>query len=172
MLEGFLARQTLPAEALEFEVVEMKEINISNKVPTSGHIATALNNNGWDIKQVSSIWTVSTNNNLRSIWNDEGIENLAGKGAVSRIWNKLKADQLTGFPKRPSCAMKSAVSKKQRLEVSSSYVCQPTTPSTLEGSAEGSPIVTHYSCLTISHYKGACKVEGSRWPMWQNYLVI
>ena len=82
MLEGFLARQTLPAEALKFEVVEMKEINISNKVPTSGHIATALNNNGWDIKQVSSIWTVSTNNNLRSIWNDEGIENLAGKGAV------------------------------------------------------------------------------------------
>ena len=82
MLEGFLARQTLPAEALEFEVVEMKEINISNKVPTSGHIATALNNNGSDMKQGSSIWTVSTNNNVGSTYNDDGIKNLVGKGAV------------------------------------------------------------------------------------------
>ena len=107
----------------------MMEINISNKFPTSGHIAAALNNNGWEMKQVSSIWTLSTNNNVGSTWNDEGIENLASKGAVSRIWNKLKADQLTGFPKHPACAMESAVSKKQRLEVSSTYVCNPATPS-------------------------------------------
>ena len=126
-------------------MVEMMEINISNKVPTSGHIAAALNNIGWDMKQVSSIWTLSTDNNVGSIWNDEGVENLAGKGAVSRIWNKLKADQLTGFPNCPICARESAVSKKQRLEVSSSYACQPTTPSTLEGSKVGSPIVTHVS---------------------------
>ena len=45
LLEGFLARQALEADALRFEslVVEMMDINISSKVPTSGHIATTLN---------------------------------------------------------------------------------------------------------------------------------
>ena len=133
LLEDYLARQTSKAEALKFEslVVEMMDINISSKVPTSGHIAATLEK-GWNMEQVASVWSVSTANPIGSVWNDQGIEQLAGRGALSRIWNKLKSDHLTGFPKRPAQDDDARCAKKQRFEVSNCSFASPTTPSMLE----------------------------------------
>ena len=89
------------------------------------------------MSQVATVWTVSTNNIVSDVWDDHGIERLAGKGAVSRIWNKLKADHLTGFPKRPASDLEAGCAKRQKFEVSTSKQASPTTPSLLEGSVSG-----------------------------------
>ena len=85
LLEGFMARQASEADALRFEqlVVEMMDVNITSKIPTSEHIATTLNEKGWNMEQVALVWTVSSGNPVGSSWDDVGIEQLAGKGAVS-----------------------------------------------------------------------------------------
>ena len=70
------------------------------------------------MQQVASVWTVSTARPVGHIWDDSGIERLTGKGAVIRIWNKLKADELTGFPKRPCTVETEGVAKRRKLQVS------------------------------------------------------
>ena len=149
LIEGFLARQASAAEALKFErlVVEMMDIDISGKVPTPEHIATTLNENGWNMQQVASVWTVSTKVDVSQHWNDSGIEMLAGKGAISRIWDRLKTDSLTGFPKRPASDMESGSHKRQKTEVSTklSSSCHPATPPTLEECAIDNPPYTQNS---------------------------
>ena len=142
-LEGFPAPQALEADSLKFEnlVVEMMDISISSKVPTSENIATTLNDKSWSMQQVASVWTVSTTNPVGDNWNDLGIELLAGKGTVSRILDKLKADQLNGLPKQPAADLEPGSAKRQRLEVSNSKQGLPTTPSLLEGCDSGSATV-------------------------------
>ena len=146
LVEEYLANRARQEEEIKFEnlLVLMMDVDISKRVPTPDAVAPLLNSNGWDMQQVSSVWSVSTTKPSNSVWDNAGIEALAGKGAVSRIWNQLKADNLTGFPKRRAEEHGSGVACNKRLKVSSiDLSCQTTTPSKLEDSAvRASPIDT------------------------------
>ena len=86
-MESALAWQ----ENIRFEnfLIEMMDLEVDGRVPTSEHIAPMLANNGWNLQEVASIWTVSSAGPPAGTWNDSAIEKLAGKGAVNRIWNSL-----------------------------------------------------------------------------------
>ena len=50
---------------------------------TTEHIAPMLANNGWNLQEVASIWTVSSAGPPLGTWNENVIEKLAGKGAIN-----------------------------------------------------------------------------------------
>ena len=149
LVEAYLARQADTEAAVNFDnlVVQMMGVDLNCKVPTPDHIAESLNSNGWDLKQVASIWTVSTREQPQGAWSKDALESLGGKGAVARIWDRLKSDSLTGFPKRSADTLDSHSLKKQRLDrkVSSRMFCQSTTPSLVEDSDPGTPVVAKSS---------------------------
>ena len=78
----------------------MMDAKIDNKIPTPEHVADSLNFNGWNKMEVASVWTVSTNEFRGAEWSCSDIESLGGRGSLSRIWNRLKSNHQTGFPKR------------------------------------------------------------------------
>ena len=118
LLESALARRQEAEQALSFEqlVVQMMDIDISPRIPTSQHIAESLNKNGWDLGQVAAVWTVGTEP-MTGHWTDSAIDALGGKGSLNRIWNELKANSRTGFPKR-RCedGLTDHPRKKQRMQ--------------------------------------------------------
>ena len=61
LIEQTLAKQAATEEALKFEslIVDMMSVDIHGKVPTPDHIPSVLSENGWDLAQVASVWTVS-----------------------------------------------------------------------------------------------------------------
>ena len=123
-------------------VVQMMDVDLNCKVPISDHIAESLNTNGWNLKQVASVWTVSTKEQPQGVWCKDAIESLGGKGAIARIWDRLKSDSLTGFPKRAAETLESQNVKKQKLDqkVISNVLCHSTTPSLVEDCVPGTPI--------------------------------
>ena len=138
LVEDYLANRARQEDEINFEslIVQMMDVDISRKVPTPDAVASLLNSNGWDMRQVSSVWSVSTKEPSYNVWDQASIEALAGKGAVSRIWNQLKADNLTGFPKRRAEEHGSGVANYKRIKVSPvALACKATTPSQLEDSA-------------------------------------
>ena len=58
--------------ALQFEnlVVEMMDLNVGKKFKTSEDIASTLIENGWNAREVASIWTVSPTTDAEICWND------------------------------------------------------------------------------------------------------
>ena len=70
-----------------------------------------------------SVWTVSTQEQLHGVWNDVAIGSLGGKGDIARIWDKLKDDHMTGFPKRSTTGLESDHPKRQKIGEKSSVNC-------------------------------------------------
>ena len=75
-----------------------------------------LNNMGWDVAGVSSIWQVSPSIEYEASWNDTALERLGGKGVASRVWLSLKDKNLTGFSKKAGTTMESFGNKKRRMK--------------------------------------------------------
>ena len=145
LLEENLARQTADEEAVQFEqlIVQMMDLDVASKIPTPDQIAPRLIDNGWNLAQVSSVWSVSASAPSNQDWNFSSLEQLGGKGTVSRIWDHLKSNHLTGFPKRPSEDSDVGPGKRQRLcletnKVSSncSLGCSPSALSLMEQSKD------------------------------------
>lgn len=93
----------------------MMDAKIDNKIPTPEHVADSLNFNGWNKMEVVSIWTVSTNEFRGAEWSCSDIESLGGRGSLSRIWNRLKSNHQTGFPKRHAEYLEQAHPKKHKV---------------------------------------------------------
>ena len=132
-MESALAWQ----ENIRFEnfLIEMMDLEVDGRVPTSEHIAPMLANNGWNLQEVASIWTVSSAGPPAGTWNDSAIEKLAGKGAVNRIWNSLKSNQQTGFPKRPRTEDESGPKKRFRQSLEGTEVSKIVGNDTLKASS-------------------------------------
>ena len=109
--------------ALEFEslVIQMLDMKVGDKVATSTDIPAALSSRGWDQAQVSNVWRVAAGKDCSSVWNEHQMEQLGGKGILTRVWNELKAGQKTGYGKRMAdLDIDEGVKKKIRSPQSSS----------------------------------------------------
>ena len=124
LLEEFYAkRESANAQAASFAdlVVQMLDLNVSNKATTLQQIPALLNERGWNCQAVSQVWSVAPATTYRQSWDEKSLERLGGKGVCNNVWNKLKDAHLTGYAKRPSTES-SPTSK--RLKVSHrSNVC-------------------------------------------------
>ena len=128
LVEKALVEAEKKDTALKFEtlVVDMMEIGLEERIPTTEHISQALNCNGWSLQQVASIWKPSMSKELSGDWNDAALEQLGGKGSITRIWHELKDSHLCGFPKRAAPPETSSQNKRMKLsniEVSTSSNC-------------------------------------------------
>ena len=97
-------------------VLQILDLDIREKVATSDPIAMGLNNRGWDVAGVSSIWQVSPSIEYEASWNDTALERLGGKGMASRVWLSLKNKNLTGFSKKAGTTMESFGNKKRKMK--------------------------------------------------------
>ena len=117
-----LARERESA-AIEFEslVIQMLDMNVDEKIATSTDIPAILSSKGWDQAQVSVVWRVAAAQDCSSEWNELQMENLGGKGILTRVWYELKAGQKTGYGKRVAdLDIEGAAKKKMRSPSSSS----------------------------------------------------
>ena len=112
-------------------VIDMMEIGLDERIPTTEHISQALNKNGWNLGEVANVWSSSAKV-ADGQWNEAAIEALGGIGSVSRIWHELKSAHLCGFPKRSAedPSSQHCRTKRQRLmgnrELSTSSNCSGT----------------------------------------------
>ena len=117
LVEEAIAKAETTDQSLKFEnlVMQMMNLDMGERVPTTEAISEALIKQGWNFQQVSNVWRPSQQA-LNIPWSDQAIDHLGGKGTVNRVWHVLKSSHLTGFPKRPATpSIDPEVCKRGRL---------------------------------------------------------
>ena len=125
LLEKVTAEQERKNQAVSFEhlVLQMMDVQISSRIPTPDHIAAALNDNGWSLREVSGTWKRlegSHSDPLSGPWNRAAIDKIGRGSIVARVWDALKTSNQAGYPKRTSCQDDPAPRKRQKVALSDS----------------------------------------------------
>ena len=145
------------SKALAFEdlLIQMLNLGVDDRLATSYDVQDILNSQGWNVEQVSKVWTVGPDIAYSSAWDTQSLERLGGKKILSKVWESLKGMRLTGHHKRSAQEEKStACSKKRKLcrggrqkskgiSVSSEIGSQKENAHELNIPSNGNPTVQH-----------------------------
>ena len=74
----------------------MLDMKIDDRVATLTDIPALLTEKGWDQAAVSRVWRVTSASPCYQEWNEAKMEELGGRGVLSRVWNELKDNNKTG----------------------------------------------------------------------------
>ena len=105
-------------KALTFEdlLIQMMDLGVDDRLVTSYDVPDILNVQGWNVEQVSRVWSVRPDTLYSSSWDTESLERLGGKQVLSNVWHHLKAKGKTGHPKRRAVDEGDVQAKRQRCE--------------------------------------------------------
>ena len=112
-------------------VVQMLDLELGERVPTSDAIPGLLENKGWNMKEVAGIWSVTPLCTGGNTWTEKSLDYMGGRGTCSNVWNKLKDSQLTGCPKRSYVEVTNVSSSKRRK--TAQYGCYASMSSLSQG---------------------------------------
>ena len=93
-------KDTEVAVSIEQLLISMMDLGVSHRLPTASDLPDVLNRNGWDVRQVSQVWSVGPVQNYSDVWDTAALEALGGRGIMGRVWHSLKDQDLTGHGKR------------------------------------------------------------------------
>ena len=157
LVEAAIARAEVENNKLLFEnlVLQMLDLGMGERLPTTGAIADTLNKQGWNYEQVSSIWTPSQQVEAGShSWTEQAIDMVGGRGTLNRIWHSLKSNHQTGFPKRPATLSLEHSGCKKRKVSKVAHTAHPSSASpsleSLENGSLCSPTVTNHDLKEVS----------------------
>ena len=92
------------------------DLDIGEKVATPDEIPANLNKKGWNIQEVSRVWRAASLSEHDKSWTHESLKILGGNDVLVDTWSRLKADKLTGFPKRSAPRQFSGQNKRLRTQ--------------------------------------------------------
>ena len=72
-------------------VIEMMDLEVGERVATSSQIPEVLKRKGWDVDQVSSVWSVGPSVPQCRQWNVDVVKQLGGSSVVADVWHTLKS---------------------------------------------------------------------------------
>ena len=139
LVENALEQQQDRENTLKFSslVMQMMDLGLDQRLPTTQHVAEILNDRGWNPQQVARVWSVPTGKATHQRWSDELLKGLGGKDILTEVWLGLKENHMTGFPKRQ--AMDDVLTPVKRMKMdgcysssSSSSLASPPPPSLVE----------------------------------------
>jgi len=81
-------------------VVEMMDLGMGERVPTSAQIPALLNEKGWSVQQVSQVWSVAPTTTYSKEWDVNTLKKLGGSCVISSVWQALKDRNQAGHYKR------------------------------------------------------------------------
>ena len=82
LLEDFYAKKDL-SDSFADSVVQMLDLDVSNKVATSQQIQAMLNEKGWNVRAMSQIWSVAPAVTYRSSLDGIAMEMLGAKESAT-----------------------------------------------------------------------------------------
>ena len=104
LVERAIAYLATKEKELNFErlLVQMMDLGVNESISSAFDIPKQLENMGWSFEQVSSLWSVSSAPGKSSSWSRVSLEEIGGKGALSRVWMELKDEGKTRCDMRKS----------------------------------------------------------------------
>ena len=94
------ALQRAATVGFEDLIVQMLDLEVDEKVATSSQIPEMLTSKGWNVQQVSQVWSVGPTVSHSHSWDVETLKKLGGKDVFGKVWHELKDRNKTGHYKR------------------------------------------------------------------------
>ena len=118
LVEAALEQQQNKANTLRFSelVMQMMDLDLDQRVPTTHHVAEILNDRGWNPQQVARVWSVPADNASHTRCSDGLLRMLGGKDILTEVWLGIKGNHMTGFPKRPAVDAACTPVKRLRMD--------------------------------------------------------
>ena len=80
----------------------MLDLSVSTKVATVSDVPDLLNQNGWNMGQVASVWSVGPTTSSQQSWDIASLKKLGGPKILSNVWASLRSSNNAGHHKRPA----------------------------------------------------------------------
>ena len=137
--KGALAFLSLVEKALEkanglevkFEdlILQMMDLGVEEKLNTASDILDVLNMNGWNMRQVSQVWSVPSLVIEQDSWDIGSLKRLGGHKVLADVWSSLRDSNQAGHPKRTAVeSLEDAGSQNKRRRVATGTNCVVPSP--------------------------------------------
>ena len=108
------ALQNAATVGFEDLIVQMLDLEVGERVSTSSQIPDLLNSKGWNVQQVSQVWSVGPTMDHSQYWDVDTLKRLGGRDIFGKVWHELRDKKMAGHHKRAADEDSSLSRKKRR----------------------------------------------------------